>query len=76
MNSFVSQSELLGIATPSSSTTSTCPSPPPGEPTLLTFDETRTLFHEFGHALHGLLARVTYPKFAGTNVFRDFVEYP
>ncbi|MGO3648602.1 M3 family metallopeptidase, partial [Agrococcus casei] len=44
--------------------------------TLLTFDETSTLFHEFGHALHGLLAKVTYPSFSGTNVFRDFVEFP
>ncbi len=60
----------------SSSTTSTCPSPPPGRPTLLTLDEVTTLFHEFGHALHGLFATVTYPHFAGTNVFRDFVEFP
>ncbi len=53
-----------------------CPSPPAGEPTLLTYDEVNTLFHEFGHALHGLFARVTYPKFAGTNTYRDFVEFP
>jgi Zn-dependent oligopeptidases len=52
------------------------PKPAAGEPTLLTFDEVNTLFHEFGHALHGLFARVTYPKLAGTNVFRDFVEFP
>jgi peptidyl-dipeptidase Dcp len=52
------------------------PKPAEGSPTLLTYDEVTTLFHEFGHALHGLLARVTYPRFAGTNVFRDFVEYP
>jgi peptidyl-dipeptidase Dcp len=52
------------------------PKPAAGEPTLLTFDETGTFFHEFGHALHGLLARVTYPKFSGTSVFRDFVEFP
>jgi peptidyl-dipeptidase Dcp len=43
---------------------------------LLTLDEVTTLFHEFGHALHGLFATVTYPHFAGTNVFRDFVEFP
>lgn len=52
------------------------PKPPANESTLLSFDEVVTLFHEFGHALHGLFARVTYPKFAGTNVRRDFVEYP
>jgi peptidyl-dipeptidase Dcp len=47
-----------------------------GEPTLLSFDDARTLFHEFGHALHGLLSAVTYPKIAGTNVATDFVELP
>lgn len=52
------------------------PKPAKGEPTLLSFDEVNTLFHEFGHALHGLFARVTYPKFTGTSVFRDFVEFP
>ncbi len=52
------------------------PKPAPGEPTLLTYDEVTTFFHEFGHALHGLFARVTYPKFAGTNTYRDFVEFP
>ncbi len=52
------------------------PKPAAGEPTLLTYDEVNTLFHEFGHALHGLFARVTYPKFTGTSVFRDFVEFP
>jgi peptidyl-dipeptidase Dcp len=50
--------------------------PPPGEPALLSFDDARTLFHEFGHALHGLLSDVTYPLIAGTNVARDFVELP
>jgi peptidyl-dipeptidase Dcp len=52
------------------------PQPAAGEATLLSLDEVTTLFHEFGHALHGLFARVTYPKFAGTNVYRDFVEFP
>ncbi len=47
-----------------------------GEPTLLSFDDARTLFHEFGHALHGLLSAVTYPKISGTNVATDFVELP
>jgi peptidyl-dipeptidase Dcp len=49
---------------------------PPGQPALLSFDDARTLFHEFGHALHGLLSDVTYPLIAGTNVARDFVELP
>jgi peptidyl-dipeptidase Dcp len=47
-----------------------------GEPTLLSFDDARTLFHEFGHALHALLSDVTYPMIAGTSVLRDFVELP
>ncbi|MEM8792067.1 MAG: M3 family metallopeptidase [Pseudomonadota bacterium] len=47
-----------------------------GSPTLLTFDDARTLFHEFGHALHGMMSDVTYPRIAGTNVARDFVELP
>jgi peptidyl-dipeptidase Dcp len=47
-----------------------------GEPTLLSFDDARTLFHEFGHGLHGLLSNVTYPLLGGTNVARDFVEFP
>ncbi len=47
-----------------------------GEPTLLSLDDARTLFHEFGHALHGMLSNVTYPLVAGTNVARDFVELP
>ena len=48
----------------------------PGEPTLLSFDDARTLFHEFGHGLHGLLSNVTYECVSGTNVLRDFVELP
>jgi len=47
-----------------------------GEPTLLSFDDARTLFHEFGHALHGLLSSVTYPSISGTSVATDFVELP
>ena len=47
-----------------------------GDPALLSFDEAKTLFHEFGHGLHGLLSRVRYPRLSGTNVARDFVELP
>ncbi|WP_374010735.1 M3 family metallopeptidase [Leifsonia sp. LS-T14] len=75
MNPLSSQSDLLGTPTVVVNNLNV-PKPAAGEPTLLTYDETNTLFHEFGHALHGLFARVTYPKFAGTNVFRDFVEFP
>ena len=50
--------------------------PPSGEPTLLTFDFLTTLFHEFGHALHGLFSQVKYPRLSGTSVERDFVEFP
>ena len=52
------------------------PKPPPGKPTLLTFDLLTTLFHEFGHALHGLFSQVKYPRVSGTSVERDFVEFP
>jgi len=48
----------------------------PGEPTLLSFDDANTLFHEFGHGLHGLLSNVTYERLSGTSVLRDFVELP
>jgi peptidyl-dipeptidase Dcp len=76
MNSLVHQNTLLGRTSAVVCNNLNVPKPGPGEPTLLTYDETRTFFHEFGHAIHGLLARVTYPHFAGTRVFRDFVEYP
>ena len=75
MNSIVSQSRLRGTE-PIVVNNLNVPKPAPGKPTLLTLDEVTTLFHEFGHALHGLFATVTYPHFAGTNVFRDFVEFP
>jgi peptidyl-dipeptidase Dcp len=52
------------------------PKPPVGQPTLLTFSETTTLFHEFGHAIHGFLSQVKYPRVSGTSVQRDFVEFP
>jgi peptidyl-dipeptidase Dcp len=75
MNSLISQSHLLKHPVIVTNTLNV-PKPAAGEPTLLTYDEVGTLFHEFGHALHGLFARVTYPKFAGTNTYRDFVEFP
>ena len=76
MNALVSQSTLLGTETAVVCNNLNVSKPAAGQPTLLTFDQVTTLFHEFGHALHGLLARATYPKFAGTNVYRDFVEFP
>ena len=75
MSSFVSQSDLLGTK-PVVANCLNVPKPPAGEPTLLTFDEVETMFHEFGHALHGFFSAVRYPYFSGTAVPRDFVEYP
>ncbi|GAA3209865.1 M3 family metallopeptidase [Microbacterium terregens] len=75
MNSIVLQSRLRGTQSIVVNNLNV-PKPADGRPTLLTLDEVTTLFHEFGHALHGLFATVTYPHFAGTNVFRDFVEFP
>ena len=74
MNSFVVQSRLLGTR-PVVLNTLNLTKPADG-PTLLTVGEVVTLFHEFGHALHGLLSDVRYPTFAGTGVPRDFVEFP
>ena len=75
MNAYVSQSHLLGTQAVVANHLN-IPKPPAGEPTLLTFDEVTTMFHEFGHALHGLFSDVRYPYFTGTSVPRDFVEYP
>lgn len=75
MNELVGQNDLLGQPVVVVNNLNV-PKPAAGEPTLLTYDEVNTFFHEFGHALHGLFARVTYPKFTGTSVFRDFVEFP
>lgn len=52
------------------------PKPAAGEPCLLTYEEVTVAFHEFGHALHGMFSHVKYPRFGGTNVPRDFVEFP
>jgi len=74
-NAYVPQSKLMGTR-PVISNNLNVPKPPAGEPTLLTYDELRTLFHEFGHALHGMFSDVKYPRFAGTSVPRDYVEFP
>ena len=78
MTEYVGQSRLPGQPPqrPVVTNTLNIPQPAPGAPTLLTLDEVRTAFHEFGHALHGLLSDVRYPRLAGTAVPRDFVEYP
>src|SRR4026207_994933 len=75
MNAYVPQNDLFGTK-PVVANHLNIPKPPPGEPTLLTQDEVRTAFHEFGHALHGMFSNVKYPRFSGTSVPRDFVEYP
>ncbi|MDK3258716.1 M3 family metallopeptidase [Blastococcus capsensis] len=75
MSSFVRQSRLLGTR-PVVVNNLNVSRAPEGRPTLLTLDEVNTLFHEFGHALHGLSSAVTYPRFSGTAVPRDFVEFP
>src|SRR5690349_5713104 len=75
MTAYVQQSGLFGTK-PVVANHLNIPKPPDGEPTLLTHDELRTAFHEFGHALHGMFSNVKYPRFSGTQVPRDFVEYP
>jgi peptidyl-dipeptidase Dcp len=75
MNNLVDQNFLLGQL-PVVCNNLNIPKPAAGQPTLLTYDEIVTLFHEFGHALHGLLSSVTYPRVSGTSVQRDFVEFP
>ena len=75
MNAYVPQNAITGTQ-PVVANHLNIPKPADGQPTLLTFDEVTTMFHEFGHALHGLFSNVKYPQFAGTSVPRDFVEYP
>lgn len=75
MNSYVSQSGLMDTK-PVVANHQNITKPPAGEPTLLTWDEVTTMFHEFGHALHGMFSDVEYPFFSGTSVPRDFVEFP
>jgi peptidyl-dipeptidase Dcp len=75
MNAYVRQNDLMGTK-PVVANHLNIPKPEAGKPTLLTYDEANTMFHEFGHALHGMFSHVKYPRFSGTGVPRDFVEYP
>ena len=76
MNTFGTQSKFDGVKIPL--VMNTCNFPPPNDEgvSLLSFEQVTTLFHEFGHALHGLLSDATYPSLSGTNVTRDYVEFP
>jgi len=75
MDQFVDQSRLTGWK-PVVYNVANFTKPAPGQPALLTFDDVTTMFHEFGHALHGMFSNVGYPTLSGTNVPRDFVEFP
>lgn len=75
MSSFMRQSKLLGTL-PVVYNVANLPKPASGEPALITFDDVTTMFHEFGHALHGMLANTRYPSLSGTATARDFVEFP
>lgn len=76
MNAYRGQQRMDGEITPIVSNNSNFVKGAPGEPVLISWDDARTMFHEFGHALHGLSSDVTYPSLAGTSVARDFVEFP
>jgi peptidyl-dipeptidase Dcp len=75
MSNFVNQSKLLGTK-PVIYNVGNFAKPQAGQPALVTFDDVTTMFHEFGHALHGLFANQTYPSVSGTNTARDWVEFP
>jgi peptidyl-dipeptidase Dcp len=75
MSNMMEQSKLIGTK-PVVYNVANFPKPAPGQPALLSFDDVTTMFHEFGHALHGLFANETYPTLSGTSVARDFVEFP
>jgi peptidyl-dipeptidase Dcp len=75
MGSFVDQSRLLGTL-PVVYNVANLPKPAPGEPALISFTDVTTMFHEFGHALHGTFANTEYPSLSGTATARDFVEFP
>ena len=75
MSEFVGQSKLLGTL-PVIYNVANLPKPAPGEPALISFEDVTTMFHEFGHALHGMFADTQYPTLSGTSTARDFVEFP
>jgi len=75
MDNFVDQSGLMGTK-PVVYNVANFQKPAPGQPALLSFDDVNTMFHEFGHALHGMFSNAQYPSVSGTNVPRDFVEFP
>ena len=75
MSSFVRQSKLLGTL-PVIYNVANFTKPAPGQPALISFDDVTTMFHEFGHALHGMFSDTEYPSLSGTSVPRDFVEFP
>lgn len=76
MSEYRTQETFKGALTPIVSNNANFVKGKPGEPVLISWDDARTLFHEFGHALHGLNSEVKYPTLAGTNTLRDFVEFP
>ncbi len=76
MNAYRNQERMNGEITTMVSNNSNFVKPSPGEPLLISWDDASTMFHEFGHALHGLSSNVTYPTLSGTNVARDYVEFP
>jgi len=76
MNAYRSQERMKGEISTLVSNNSNFIKPSPGEPLLISWDDAVTMFHEFGHALHGLSSDVTYPTLSGTNVARDYVEFP
>ncbi len=75
MSEFVNQSKLLGTL-PVIYNVANFQKPAPGQPALITFEDVTTMFHEFGHALHGIFANTMYPSLSGPNTARDFVEFP
>jgi peptidyl-dipeptidase Dcp len=75
MSNFVDQSELFGTK-PVVFNVQNSPKPADGQPRLISFDDANTMFHEFGHALHGMLSKQRYPSISGANTARDFVEFP